>query len=284
MEILYDNSIFPQQVALILGFFDGIHAGHQDVIKNTPACKKVVVTFSSSPAIYFNKSFEYIYPRDYNFKLMEKCGVDYIYVQDFSKIVNLSAKEYIDFLIEKFNPISITTGFNHTFGANREGNSQYLSKNIHNIQIFNTQATKINDEIVSSTLIKKYLKLGEISKANSFLTRNFSIQSKVIEGAKLGRELGYPTANLKYPENIVKIPYGVYKVKVLDLPAIMNWGIKPTIGSDELIEIHIPNFNSNLYGKHLEFEIISKIRDEKKFNNLEELKNQIKKDVEKCLK
>lgn len=284
MEILYDNLIFPQQVALILGFFDGIHAGHQDVIKNTPDCKKVIVTFSSSPALYFNKSFEYIYPREYNFKLMKKCGVDYIYVQDFSKIVNLSAKEYIDFLIEKFNPISITTGFNHTFGANREGNIQYLSKNIHNIQIYNTQATKINDEIVSSTLIKKYLKLGEISKANSFLTRNFSMRSKVIEGAKLGRKLGFPTANLKYPENIVKIPYGVYKVKVLDLPAIMNWGIKPTIGSDELIEIHIPNFNSNLYGEHLEFEIISKIRDEKKFDNLEELKNQIKKDVKECLK
>jgi riboflavin kinase/FMN adenylyltransferase len=106
----------------------------------------------------------------------------------------------------------------------------------------------------------------------------------VIEGAKLGRKLGFPTANMKYPEEIVKIPYGVYKIKVFDKLAIMNWGIKPTIGAEEAIEIHIPNFEEDLYGKAITFEIISKIRDEKKFNNLEDLKEQIKKDIELCLK
>ena len=89
---------------------------------------------------------------------------------------------------------------------------------------------------------------------------------------------------MKYPKDIVKIPYGVYKVKLLNKPAIMNWGIKPTIGSEEVIEVYIPNYEENLYGKELTVEIISKIRDEIKFDSLEELTAQIKKDVEICLK
>ena len=90
--------------------------------------------------------------------------------------------------------------------------------------------------------------------------------------------------NMIYPKDIVRIPYGVYKVLADDKPAVMNWGIKPTIGSEEIIEVHIPNYNADLYGKNLTVEIISKIREESKFHNLEELKSQIKKDIETCLK
>ena len=88
---------------------------------------------------------------------------------------------------------------------------------------------------------------------------------------------------MKYPEHIVKLPYGVYKVKVLDMPAVLNWGIKPTIGSEEVLEVHIPNFEGNLYNKELEIEFISKIRNEKKFKSIDELKSQIEKDVRICL-
>ena len=101
----------------------------------------------------------------------------------------------------------------------------------------------------------------------------------------LGRKLGFPTANMLYPDNIVKIPYGVYGVKVMGKSAVLNWGIKPTVnGKSEILEVHIPNYEADLYDLLLEVEIIKKIRDEKKFANLEELKHQIKKDVEECLK
>lgn len=284
MRILNENSNFPQQVALILGFFDGVHAGHCDVIKNTPDTKKVIVTFSSSPAEYFKKDFCYIYPREYNYELLENLGVDYIYEQDFAKIAELSADEYLKKLINIFNPKSITTGFNHTFGAKRQGNSDFLKEYKKDFIYYCTAPTIIDNEVVSSTRIKNLIVSGEIEKANQLLQRNFSIKSTVIEGNKLGRKLGFPTANMEYPDNIVKLPYGVYKVKVLNQIAVMNWGIKPTIGAKETLEIHIPNFNENLYNKTLEVEILSKIRNEKKFNNLEELKQQIEKDIEVCLK
>ena len=285
MEILNEKSNLPQNVSLILGFFDGVHAGHQNVIKNTPKdTKKVLVTFSASPAEYFKKNYNYIYPRKYNYKLVENFGCEYIFEQDFSKRAQLSAEEYLNRLIKLFNPTSITTGFNHTFGVNKQGNPEFLTNKQTSFKYFCTEPTIINDQVVSSTLIKQALTNGEIEKANNLLTRKFQLESNVIEGAKLGRKLGFPTANMKYPEEIVKIPYGVYKVKVFDKLAIMNWGIKPTIGAEETIEIHIPNFEEDLYGKTITFEIISKIRDEKKFDNLEDLKEQIKKDIELCLK
>ena len=109
MEILHEKSIFPQQASLILGFFDGIHAGHRDVLKNTPENKKVVVTFSSSPAEYFKQDFCYIYPREFNYSLIKSLGVDYIYEQNFTDIAHLSAEEYLAKLISKFNVKKIET-------------------------------------------------------------------------------------------------------------------------------------------------------------------------------
>lgn len=284
MKILKEDSIFPQQGSLILGFFDGIHAGHQNVINAVNHKPLIVVTFSSSPAEYFGKDFKYIYKRDYDYKILEDLDVDYVYEQDFSKIAKTTADEYLKNLVDKFNPKYIVSGFNHTFGVNKQGNSELLKINQGSYTYCCVDKTIIFDEIVSSSLIKKYLKEGNIKKANKLLTREFLIESTVIEGVKLGRKLGFPTANLEYPSNIIKIPYGVYKVEVLDRIAIMNWGVKPTIGSEEVLEVHIPNFSENIYGKKLQIKIIDKIRDEKKFNNLDELKAQIKKDVELCLK
>ena len=284
MEILHENSNIPKNVALILGFFDGIHAGHIDVIKNTPNIPRVLITFSNSPAEYFKKDVKYIYPREFNYELIKKLGVDYIYEQDFPKIANLTAEEYLQKLITLFSPKSITTGFNHTFGTKRRGNPKFLEKRQANYEYFCTPPTIIDNEIVSSTKIKEFISKGEIEKANRFLTRSFSIESTVIEGAKIGRKLGFPTANLKYPRDIIRLPYGVYKVKCFNKPAVMNWGVKPTFNSEETLEIHIPNFEQDLYNKNIQVEIISKIREEKKFEDLNELKKQIEKDIEICLK
>ena len=284
MKILNAKSEIPQNVSLIMGFFDGVHAGHRNVIKNTFDNIRVVVTFSSSPALFFNKPFDYIYSRTQNYEILETLGVDYIYEQNFADIANISAEKYIGDLIKLFNPKSITTGFNHTFGAGKLGNPAFLEKRSESYRYFCTPATIIEGNVVSSTNIRKLLMEGSIEQANKLLVDNFKLEATVIHGAKIGRQLGFPTANMKYPERIIKIPYGVYKVKVLDKFAIMNWGIKPTIGSEEVIYIHIPNFDKDLYGETLKFEIVSKIRDEKKFDNLEDLKSQIKKDIELCLK
>lgn len=277
-----------KRCSLILGFFDGVHEGHREVIK-TACCdaKSVLITFKASPALYFGKSVEYIFPREKSYSIIKSLGVDEIVEQDFSTLAEISAENYLASLIEKYSPISISTGFNHTFGKGRAGNAGFLTKNQikYNYKYFCSPACVIDDEIVSSTKIREFLMQGDIKKANKFLGANFSIKSNVIEGEKLGRQLGFPTANMVYPSRIVKIPYGVYTVKVFDRPAILNWGIKPTVnGNTELLEVHIPNFEGDLYNLPLEFEVIKKIRDEKKFGSLEELKVQINKDVEECLK
>ena len=284
MKILNSKSKLPQQVSLILGFFDGVHLGHADVIKNTLSEEKVVVTFSSSPAEYFNGKVNYIYPREYNYDLLHKLGVKYIYEQEFADIAKMSAEEYLDMLVQKFNPISITTGFNHTFGAKKRGTPDFLEEKQGTYKFLCTPATTINNEVISSTYIKKFLQDGNLEQANNMLGENFTLFSTVVKGVQLGRKLGFPTANMEYPSGIVKIPYGVYKVKVLDLYAVMNWGVKPTLsGKEEVLEVYIPNFNGNLYNKTLAVEVISKIRNEKKFDSLDELKKQIEKDVNACL-
>ena len=183
--------------------------------------------------------------------------------------------------------ISISTGSNHTFGKNKEGNPKLLKQNetLYNYKYFCVDTVKFNHNIISSTYIKKLLSIGEIEKANKILMSNFSLEGKVIHGEGLAKNLGFPTANIKYPEKITKIPYGVYKILVNNTPAILNWGIKPTFrNKEETLEIHIPNYNKNLYSKNLKFEIIKKIRDEQKFKDIESLQAQIKKDIEECLK
>ena len=287
MEFLNKSSKFPKDVSLILGFFDGLHLGHRELILQAPNnTEKVLVTFSKSPAEYFTPKFSYIYSREVSYSIAEKLGIDYILEYDFSEILNISAEDYLNSLIEKFEPKYILSGFNHTFGKNKLGNAEFLEEKQqkYNYKYICVPEFKKERKTVSSTYIKELLADGQISKANSFLGENFKIKSKVIKGAQIGRAIGFPTANMKYPKDIIRIPYGVYCVKAFNMPAILNWGVKPTVdGKEEVLEIHIPNWEKDLYEKELEIEIIDKIRDEQKFKSLEELKTQIKKDVQKCL-
>ena len=294
MEILQQNSFYPTEVALILGFFDGVHIGHKDVIlsavdfakKNSK--KSLLITFNPSPAEYFSRNTELIFERVYSYKLIENLGVDYLLELDFTKIAEISAIDYLqNFLIKNFKPISISTGFNHSFGLKRQGNSDFLENysKIFNYEYFCIPAKILNNEVVSSSIIKEYLRNGDVESANDFLGRCFSISSTVIEGKQLGREIGFPTANLEYPQNIVKLPYGVYAVEVLNKKGVLNWGVKPTVVVDKpVLEVHILDEKIDLYGKNINIKFMKRIRDEKKFNSLIDLKQQITKDIEECLK
>lgn len=293
MEFITEKTI-PKynKASIILGFFDGVHAGHREVIKTAVDfakknnTKTVLVTFKQSPAVYFEKNIPNIYPREYSYNIISSLGVNAIWELDFTSFVNKSADDFLELLNKTFSPKSISTGFNHTFGANKKGNPEFLKQNQekYGYKYFCFPEYKISEETVSSTKIRELLRDGNIGKANLFLKNSFTVTSVVIKGKQLGRKLGFPTANMQYPENIVKIPYGVYKVKVFEKPAILNWGIKPTVnGKSDVLEVHIPDFQEDLYGKTISIEILNKIRDEKKFNSIEELKEQIQKDI-KCLK
>lgn len=276
---------------LILGFFDGVHLGHQEVIKSALnyADKAVLITFKNSPAEYFSGNYEYIFPRKKSLSYIKEVEVVEL---DFKEIATVPAEKYLEYLVNEFQPVSISTGFNHTFGFNKSGDIKLLEacQEQYGYKYFCVPAQMYKNEPISSTRIKSLLKTGDVENANIMLGRPFSLEGEVIHGAQIGRKIGFPTANIMYPEHIVKLPFGVYGGKLggkyNNHPAVINWGMKPTVNNtkEPVVEIHIPGFNGDLYGQNIEVEILKKIRDEKKFESLEELKTQIKKDTEECLK
>ena len=271
--------------SLVLGFFDGVHKGHRAVIESAFEFSDNVtlITFKESPSLYFNNSAEYILSRKDSVEKIKSLGVKTVVELDFNQIAKMRAKEYIEYLFENYHPISISTGVDHTFGLNKEGNSDSLSqyKDFYHYLVKIVPMVWENNEIVSSTLIKNYIKKGDVEYANKLLESNFILEGKVIHGLKIGRTIGFPTANIRYPNNIVKLPYGVYSAIVNGKKSILNWGIKPTVNNtaEPFVEVHILNFNGDLYGKNIRIEVLKQIRGEKKFGNLEELKAQIKEDI-----
>ena len=287
--------------SLVLGFFDGVHKAHRAVIES--ALKQsddvTLITFKESPALYFGGKAEYILSRTNSINKIKKLGVKDVVELDFSSIASMPANQYLEYLIDTYSPISISTGFNHTFGLNKQGTPEFLEQNQqkYNYKYICVSPVIENNEIVSSTLIRDYLIKGDIEKANSLLESNFILEGTVIHGAKIGRTIGFPTANISYPKEIVKIPFGVYSVNVeagnnpsplTPLPqgakkmnAIMNWGMKPTVHNtiEPVVEVHILDFDGDLYGADIKINVIKQIRGEKKFGSLDELKTQIKEDI-----
>lgn len=284
---IFDEFTNLDNVSLALGFFDGVHKGHKAVISKQDGSNLAVITFKKHPLETFGKECKYITTLKKRKELIEKSGADYLFEIDFTEeFSHITGEEYLKTLIKYFHPACIITGFNHNFGNNKQG--AYLLEKMqadYSYKYIQIPPQTFNNEIISSTNIKEYLAKGDIQTANSMLGYNFSISGRVIQGNKIGRTIGFPTANIIYPENIIQIPFGVYCTKINGMKAVTNYGIKPTLGQSEpVVESHILNFSQNIYDKEIEIEFIKKIRDEKKFDSIEELKVQINKDTEECLK
>lgn len=289
MQVFYELTE-NKNLALALGYFDGVHLGHQKVIKSAVdyaqnnGKKSAVITFKDHPCCYFyGVCPKYILSRKQREEEIAKLGVDFLYELDFNEtLAGLSAEEYLkNILIKYFSPAAISTGFNHHFGARKSGDAEFLRQHQDRFKYFEIPPQKINNEIISSTAIRNYLNKGEIAKANEMLGKNFSISGKVIEGQKLGRKLGFRTANLIYPAEIVDIPFGVYEVQTTYGKGITNFGIRPTVSSTKkaVLETHILNFDRDIYGEEIRVEFLRMLRKEQKFNSLDELKRQITIDI-----
>ena len=293
MQVFYELTE-NKNLALALGYFDGVHLGHQKVIKsavdyaNKHNTKSAVITFKDHPCCYFyGVCPKYILSRKQREQEIAKLGVDFLYELDFNEtLAGLSAEEYLkNILIKYFSPAAISTGFNHHFGARKSGDAEFLRQHQDRFKYFEIPPQKINNEIISSTAIRNYLNKGEIAKANEMLGKNFSISGKVIEGQKLGRKLGFRTANLIYPAEIVDIPFGVYEVQTTYGKGITNFGIRPTVSSTKkaVLETHILDFDKDIYGKTIKVEFLRMLRKEQKFNSVNELKKQIQSDIKSVI-
>ena len=240
--------------------------------------------------ILTGKNPSYITLLDDKINLIQNLGVDDIYVLDFNKYKLMEADDYIhNVLIEHFHPKFIVTGFNHRFGANKKGDSKLLSSFNHDFNYVEINPIYKNDILISSTNIKKFISDGEIELANKMLNRNFSIKGTVIKGQEIARTLGYRTANIILDNKLIKPKYGVYfgysYYKNTKYPSLINFGIRPSVDKNlvETLEVHLLNFNKNLYGEELKVEFETFRRGEIKFSNIEELKNQINSDYSALL-
>lgn len=279
-----------ENLSLALGFFDGVHKGHQKVIKSAVEfaqnnnLKSAVITFKEHPCCYlWGVSPKYILTKDIRRQKISELGIDYLYELDFEQISKYSAEEYLkNFIVAYFNPSAISTGWNHSFGHNKSGNSKVLrdSEKIFGYKYFEISPQKCGNEIISSTTIRKYLSKGDIKNANKMLGYNFSVSGEVIQGNQIGRTIGFKTANINYPLELIEIPYGVYSVSTNIGKGIANYGIRPTVnGEKPVLEVHIIDFDKDIYGKYINVEFVNMIRNEKKFDTLEDLKKQIAIDI-----
>lgn len=296
MQIFTELNKNPN-LSLALGYFDGVHKGHQAVIKSAVdfasqnGNKSAVITFKDHPCCFFRGVCpKYILTREDRIKHIEALGVDYIYILDFnSRLCMLSAEDYLkNVLIDNFSPKSISTGFNHYFGAKKSGGVDLLTEKQveYGYKYFEIPPQKILNNTISSTAIRNALAKGDIQNANEMLGYNFTISGKVVKGQQLGRKIGFRTANLLYPPELIDLPFGVYSVLVdymgIQYKGITNFGIRPTVSNSHRcsLETHILDFDKDIYGEEISVSFLKMIRAERKFNSLDDLKAQINIDVQ----
>ncbi len=284
-----------------IGTFDGVHTGHQKVIENLVkrAAKNnatsVLLTFFPHPRMVLHKTtdIKLINTIDERIELLEKTGLEVLVVQEFTK--EFSKQTALNFvksiLVDKLNITQLIIGYDHQFGQNREGDFEHLKsygKSL-NFSVKEISQLDIDNSAVSSTLIRKAIKKGEIEKANTYLGYNYMITGKVVKGKNLGEKIGFPTANLQLKESYKLLPKtGAYVVKSeiqnKTVFGMMNIGFRPTVsGKYQTIEIHFINFNKDLYGQTIQVEVLTFLRDEQKFDSVESLTNQLKMDKQKSL-
>ena len=284
-----------KNTSLALGFFDGVHMGHQKVLNSAVdlsqklGTKSTVLTFKNHPIeILYNVVPEFITTYKERINLFKKIGFDAVVIPEFTKQLSLlSAQEYLEQVILKFEPKSISVGYNHKFGCKQSGTIEFLEQmsKKYNYILDVVAPVKNKNEVTSSTLIRNTIKQGDVSKAHKLLGKPYSITNTVIHGAKRGRLLNFPTANLEFPEKKIVPEFGVYAGIVTiggkQYKAISNIGLRPTFGdiTIPLQEIHILDFSKDIYNETLTFEFLNKVRDEIKFSSFEKLKEQIKKDI-----
>jgi riboflavin kinase/FMN adenylyltransferase len=287
-----------KKVCLAIGFFDGVHLGHQQIIRQTISdagqhdAISVVLTFDKHPnaIVAPEKVPPLIYSLPQKLRAIESLAADALLLVQFDKkFSEQTGEEFIRSLARDFGKIhSICVGADFVFGHKRSGDVALLKKlgAEFNFQVHGLAAVSLDGEIVSSTRIRETIRAGDFDAASQMLGRTYAISGLVVEGDRLGHKLGFPTANLD-ATNLILPPNGVYsgctKLNGQFYRVALNIGLRPTIVTNKQslrVEAHLLDFNGNLYGEELEVEIGEKLRDERKFNSPDELRGQISKDVE----
>ena len=290
------NFSTSEKTYVTIGTFDGVHFGHQKIIEKLvleakKANKKsVLLTFFPHPRMVLQKdnSLELINTIEERANLLEITGLDYLIIHPFSiAFSRMSALAFVrDILVNQLHISKLIIGYDHHFGKNREGNIIQLTEysHLYDFKVEEIPAQDIDAVSVSSTKIRHALAKGSLKTANNYLGYNFMLSGTVVNGKQLGGKIGYPTANINVKETYKLIPKtGVYvvfsKIEERNVYGMMNIGNRPTInGNHQTIEVHYFDFNADLYGQNLQIELLYFLRDEEKFDTIESLIIQLKKD------
>jgi riboflavin kinase/FMN adenylyltransferase len=292
----------PSDTIVTIGTFDGVHMGHQKIIKHLVELKKntggeiVLFTFSPHPRkVLFPEQtdLKLITTTDEKCELLKQFGIDHVLVYPFTKAFSqMNAQDYIsDIIAEGLKTKTLVIGYDHRFGSNREGNIDTLKElaPVYGFTVEEIPAQEINQLNISSTRIRKAIDEGDVQTANEFLGYSFFITGTVVKGKQLGRTIGYPTANIFIEDKDKLIPkIGVYAVNVIlkgtRYKGMLNVGTNPTTDTDSniKIEVNIFEFDRDIYGEILKVEFVKRIRDEEKFANLDELKQALANDKIAC--
>jgi len=286
-----------------VGTFDGLHIGHQRIISRMKeiALKNngdtILVTFNPHPRLVLNSNkieLKFISTQKRKIELLDRFGIDHMIVIPFTKeFASTSSEDFIkEYLVDKLKAKILIVGYDHHFGRNREGNYEKLERlgKDYGFEVEEIPAQFVDGIAVSSTKIRNSLKEGDVETANKMLGYEYSITGKVIAGNKIGRKIGFPTANIDVGDEYKLIAAGgVYACRV-ELEGQIHYGMgnigtRPTIGKhDFTTEVHIFDFDRELYGKEITIFFLERIRDEHKFDNMEQLKFQLQKDKDAVMK
>jgi len=290
----YDGS--ARETVITIGTFDGVHVGHQRIIemlnllKNKESEDSLILTFFPHPRRVLDQSndIKMLTTLEEKIELLDHFKLDRLIIEPFTReFSRLTALEFVrDILVNQLHLKKLVIGYDHHFGKNREGNFEQLAEygELYDFEVIEIPAQEIQDVAVSSTKVRKAIEIGDMETANTYLGYPYRLTGTIVSGKGLGRKMNFPTVNLSIVEDYKLIPLrGVYVVRTMvgdkQVFGMMNIGYRPTVGGQgQTIEIHLLDFDGDLYGSKMQIEILSRLRDERKFESMHELGSQLKKD------
>lgn len=290
-----DNYRHKEQSSILtIGTFDGVHIGHQKIIETLNTIKNdgeksMILTFFPHPRMVLDhrNDIKMLTTMEEKIQLLERYGLNELIIETFTPAFSrLSALDFVrNLLVNKLYLKKLVIGYDHQFGKNREGNFDQLTEygELYDFSVQKISAQEVEKVSVSSTKIRRAIENGDIETANSYLGYAYLLTGEIVKGKGIGRKINFPTVNLSIKEDYKLIPKkGVYIVKARfeqSTFGIMNIGFRPTVGgSGQTIEIHLLDFHGDLYGEKMQIEVLKRLRDEKKFESVEQLSEQISKD------
>ena len=296
MQIISGDQALPTGVttSIALGTFDGMHIGHQHILHTAKAQGKALAAFSfeNIPAAHFNPAVKAIFTREEKIQAFSREGVQYLILRKFDRhIMDMPARDFLDYLQHSLHAEVIVCGFNFSFGRNAEGKPALLQQyaRTHGIRAIVCEPVNMQNMAVSSTQIREAIAAGDIPTVNALLGRAYALQGIVHSGKHLGHQIGFPTANISIPMEKLSPKRGVYAtIAVIDnrrYPAMTNIGVRPTVENSTVqnAETHIIGFEGDLYGRELTILFCSYLREEKRFAGVDSLVSQLCKDKEIAL-